>query len=70
MQFRTLPGNPPDDKIIGKLKDGRDVTVGAVETVFNDREFIDSVHGKGSYEKVAIPVELEVLAIADKLFEP
>ena len=69
--FEKLPpGSRPPDLIVGKLADGRPITVAAVEMVYNDAALVNTIAGSAMYEKVmAQRPEVEVLEEAKRLYK-
>jgi hypothetical protein len=69
MMFKALPGNPPDDSVVGMLEDGSMVPATGVEMIWNDCNIINSIHGPGVYEEiVAGSNEEKILNLAKKLY--
>ena len=66
--FETLPGNPPEHKVLAVLADGSKVRVAHVETVYNDWKFMDYCYHEGFYEKHADARVKEILALAKILY--
>jgi hypothetical protein len=67
-RMQYLPGMPPDHKVVGRDRDGRPITAGEVEKVFNECYLIDYVKGKGTFAEHTGPREEDVLALAMELF--
>lgn len=55
--FVSLPGNPPEWKIVGEI-DGHKVRVKDIEMVYNDTLFVEGVYGLGCHDKVDPPNSL------------
>lgn len=67
-RFQFLRGMPLDHKVVGRDRNGRPVTVGEVEKVFNDAYLIDFVKGPGTFLRHTGPRQEDVLTLAIELF--
>jgi len=60
--------NLPDHLIVGELLDGTKVRVEYVHELFNGALCWDAVDGSGSWRRAASGVQLQVMALAERLF--
>lgn len=60
--------NLPDHRVVGRDRDGKPVTCGEVEKVFNDAYLIDFVKGPGTFLQHTGTRQEDVLTIAFALF--
>ncbi len=67
-QFQYLTPSLPDHKVVGRDRDGKPVTVGEVEQIFNNAYLIDFVKGAGTFLSHTGPRQEDVLHIALELF--
>lgn len=73
-EIERLPGNPPEDRIVGYLKNRKPVPAGAVEMIWNDYRLWDHRYGAGAWELTTANTiapnapQLEILAIARALY--
>ena len=66
--LRQLSGRRYDSDIIATTPEGVKVSTIQIENVYNDWLLLSAVCGVGTYEHVANAHELQVLAIARKMF--
>ncbi len=67
-QLQVLNPQRPDHQVVGRDRDGKPITVGEVEKVFNDAYLIDFVKGPGTFLRYTGARQEDVLNLALDLF--